>query len=575
MKLRHLKIARFRGIKALDWFLQGDFICLLGPGDSCKSTILDAIELVLSPRWNVMLDDADFFDADTSEPIVIEATIGNLPRRLLSDDRFGLKLRGYCSEGPTIHDEPKDGDEEAVTIRLSVDSSLEPQWHVVAERHPQGVPISAKDRERLGVTRLGAVIDRHLSWSRGSALATLTGEFDEHAQLLADARRHARSTVDPTKLPRMTETATAVAQLARKFGVAPRHQFEPRIDPGGATETTGLALHDGLVPVRRSGMGTRRLLTLAIQRHLSKDGGVTLVDEVEHGLEPYRLRRLLTELLAPPSATTPKTGAPVETGGVIILTTHSTIALGQLRAEHLRIVRTDAAAGTVIAKPSAEAQGSLITHAEAFLSRKVVVCEGPTELGLLVGLDRVWSEADEPFAVRGVGLANAGGASKVADLALEFRRLGYHTLVLADSDEPLKKTPAELQAAGVVPLLWSDNLCTEQRLFLDLPWAAIAAAVQFALDDRIPVRDQLASVLGESAVHLDPDPSSWPRSIAEPNLRIALGKIAKNRNSPWFKNARSGARLGELVAKHLEQIPSTDLAQKINSLRQWVFNDDT
>ena len=60
MKIRRLGISRFRGIRQLVWEPRGPFVCLLGPGDSTKTTILDAIELVLAPRWSVQFDDSDF-----------------------------------------------------------------------------------------------------------------------------------------------------------------------------------------------------------------------------------------------------------------------------------------------------------------------------------------------------------------------------------------------------------------------------------------------------------------------------------------------------------------------------------
>jgi energy-coupling factor transporter ATP-binding protein EcfA2 len=91
MKIRRLTIRRFRGIRELDWDPDGDFICLVGPGDSTKSTILEAIEIAISPRWNVSIDDSDFHDCVTAQPIEITATIGELPEELRRDSRFGLE----------------------------------------------------------------------------------------------------------------------------------------------------------------------------------------------------------------------------------------------------------------------------------------------------------------------------------------------------------------------------------------------------------------------------------------------------------------------------------------------------
>ena len=163
MKIRHLAIERFRGIRSLDWRPQRDFVCLLGPGDSTKTTILDAIELALSPRWNLTLGDNDFYETQTNAPILIQLTVGDLPKALTSDAKHGLEARGWC-EPAGIRDEPEDGDELVLTIELRVDASHEQRWSVVNDRKPEGKHITARDREKIGCTRAGAYVQRDLSW---------------------------------------------------------------------------------------------------------------------------------------------------------------------------------------------------------------------------------------------------------------------------------------------------------------------------------------------------------------------------------------------------------------------------
>ena len=53
MRINHIQIDNFRGIRHMEWSVRGSVVCLIGPGDSTKSTILDAIEYALSPHWNV------------------------------------------------------------------------------------------------------------------------------------------------------------------------------------------------------------------------------------------------------------------------------------------------------------------------------------------------------------------------------------------------------------------------------------------------------------------------------------------------------------------------------------------
>ncbi|MFL5862339.1 MAG: AAA family ATPase, partial [Solirubrobacteraceae bacterium] len=107
MKLRRLLIRNYRGIKTLDWRLNGNLIFLAGAGDSTKTTILDALTLVLSSRYNVTVTDVDFYQCDTSSAIAVQAVITDLPESLLRDDRQGWNLCGIRTDGQLEH-EPLD-----------------------------------------------------------------------------------------------------------------------------------------------------------------------------------------------------------------------------------------------------------------------------------------------------------------------------------------------------------------------------------------------------------------------------------------------------------------------------------
>ena len=114
MKIRHVFIERFRGIKKLDWYPKNDFVCLIGSGDSRKSTILDAIDLALSPRSGISFDDSDFYQLKTDEPLLINVSVTDFPSELLRDNKFGLYLSGYCNG--ECHDKLRTGDEPMLTI---------------------------------------------------------------------------------------------------------------------------------------------------------------------------------------------------------------------------------------------------------------------------------------------------------------------------------------------------------------------------------------------------------------------------------------------------------------------------
>ena len=91
-----------------------------------------------------------------------------------------------------------------------------------------------------------------------------------------------------------------------------------------------IALHsEAGIPLRSLGTGSSRLLVTGLQRAAAESAPIALVDEVEYGLEPHRLMRLLDSLGAK------ETPPPLQA----FLTTHSPVALRELSGEQLLVVR--------------------------------------------------------------------------------------------------------------------------------------------------------------------------------------------------------------------------------------------
>ena len=57
-RIRVVEISNFRAIKELKWLPDAGINCLIGPGDSGKSSILEAIDLCLGARRSVTFSDA-------------------------------------------------------------------------------------------------------------------------------------------------------------------------------------------------------------------------------------------------------------------------------------------------------------------------------------------------------------------------------------------------------------------------------------------------------------------------------------------------------------------------------------
>jgi hypothetical protein len=564
MKIYHIGIRNFRGIKTLNWATNGSMICLIGPGDSTKSTILDAIEYALSARWSIPFADTDFYLNQVSDPIEITLTVGHLPNKLIDDRKFGHHLRGWSTKDG-MHDEPEDGDELVISVSLRVDDTLEPSWFVVTDRNPEGIRISSRDREMLGVTRLGPYVDRHLSWGRGSALSRLTGDLEIVPAILAEAGRKAREAVTSSTLDTLNKAAEQAQAAAIELGVKPSVGYHPALDAqlnvGG---TTTLTLHDGEVPTRLAGLGSRRLITLAIQRNFVQDGAILLVDEVEQGLEPFRLRHLL-RVLRPPN----------ERVHQIFMTTHSNVAIEEINAEELYIVRSNEGNITV-RQVAGRLQATVRKTPESLLGRKIIVCEGKTELGMCRALDRAWAEQPYGLPLAHLGVVPAhGGGDDAPRIAIDLAGLGYDVAFVGDSDKSINPGETELKTAGVRVVRWANGLTIEQRVSRDLPQSALDDLVNLAVEvtesnDRQSVLDSIGSRLGLKTGQLADGVDTWlVRGFSEDQIREAIGNAAKQ--GSWFKRIDKGEKLGELISQHLSAIPTTDLAKKIEALRGWAY----
>ena len=126
--IRHIAIRNFRGIQLLDWYPTEGVNCIIGPGDSGKSSILDAIDFCLGARRNISFTDADFYNSNVDNPIEIYVTLGRLSDELLSIERYGSFLRSYNLDTREFYDEPQVGAETVITVKLIVDKSLDPDW---------------------------------------------------------------------------------------------------------------------------------------------------------------------------------------------------------------------------------------------------------------------------------------------------------------------------------------------------------------------------------------------------------------------------------------------------------------
>ncbi|MEQ8654757.1 MAG: AAA family ATPase [Kiloniellales bacterium] len=481
-RIRKVEVENFRCIQSLTWFPNNGVNCLVGPGDSGKSTILDAVDFCLGARRNLQISDADFHQLDVEKPIQITVTMGTLDDALKSMDSYGMFLRGFVTDSGEIEDEPEKDAETVLTLRLRVESDLEPSWSLVSDRaEAQNLNrnLSWADRARLAPTRIGAFADLNLGWRRGSVLNRLTDERADASAAVAKAAREARATFGDDANKKLGDALKIVTDTTKSLGIPVGDEVKAMLDAHSVSVNAGsISLHsEAGIPLKGLGIGSTRLLIAGLQRRAAHTSSITLIDELEHGLEPHRIMRLLDSLGAKEAK------EPLQA----FLTTHSPVALRELAGNQLYVVRGHDDHHEVLNVGTDNGvQGTIRLYPDAFLAASVIICEGATEVGFVRGLDQYFEgQGKVSIAAQGVTLVDAGGGGPddAYRRGAPFLSLKYRTAILRDDDQkPAEDTHQTFVERGGTVFTWQADRCLETELFLSLSDEAVEKLLNYAIE---------------------------------------------------------------------------------------------
>lgn len=576
MKIGHIEIRNFRGIKSLSWHVNSEFACLIGPGDTCKTTILTALDYTLSPRTSLTLDDSDFFDQQTEEQIIIQVTLHEwdetqpVIQSLFQERKFAQYKCGLGQNGPVP--EPAKDAPVALSVSLRVDKNLEPKWSVIKGRDEaedqDRRPIYATDRAMLGLSRLDLFSNYHFTWGRNTILTRLSTEADGNLNaVLSELAREMRQTniSSYASIAECQTVADSIRTEACDTGVVLK-ALSPKVDIQRQSVGSGaLSLHEDNVPLRNKGSGSKRLIGAAMQMKLYGGKNVSLIDEIEMGLEPHRIRGLIYKIK--------------NSSQQIFATTHSPVVIRELDVSaHELYVCKRGATGAITVQSLGTVSGiqaAVRTNAEAFLGSKIVVCEGLTEIGCLRAYDvhrldasapPVWSLSTSYF--------NCGGASKIKPICPQLIQLGYEIGVLCDNDAADQLSEADVQnlrAAGAHVCQWERGRSTEEQLVTELPWDQVLSLLRLIgnVHDTIEYATILDAIRKDerlAALRLGSDPLGWAEG---PLIRQVIGKLAKN--SKWIKRIDYSRKVFAFAFPHL---PARGvLMSRLDALWRWIQNE--
>lgn len=595
MKIRKLIVKNFRGIQKLEWEIYTDMVCLVGPGDSTKSTILLAMEYLFWPNWFLQISDIDFFKLNVDELIEISAIITDPPSTLVTEEKYGLFL-GFWNPIDKVHEEQKDDqDQKALQIQLKVTKDIEPEWNIVSLQKDGKEPqrISANDRRLLGVARIGNFIENDLSWGRNSALMRITQKdnLEKIPSLLVDAERQIIANLKKLDFSALDDVINLIGNNARSFGMNNQDCLKASMDPARISLRQGaIALFDGELPIALRGEGSRRLLVMAAHKIAVREGAIILIDEIENCLEPYRLRHLIRQLR-------PKS----KENHQVVFSTHSPITIEENDAQEIYVVQSNEGVTTIV-NVDEDLQKIVRSIPEALLSKRIIVCEGKTESGFLISLDQeYWQKKHEqsPMEHRYSCLAEAGvmpieisksGGTEAPKYAAELAMLGYAVAYLGDSDTSLQPSETDLKDMGINVVLWEKGekgVSIEERLCLDLPVDGLQKLIELAIELEVEECETLANACDKVWDRIiNKIYNKTNKKITERNVekiiqtieiklfRELLGEAAKGKRKTetgWFKRKDKGAALGTLVAKYLDEMEDTPTMMNLKTLENWCY----
>lgn len=487
VKVSRLLVENFRGVRKAV-LLFPDHAVLIGDNNTGKSTVLEALDLVLGPdrlSRPSPIDEHDFHlgkyrsdqptanASDASPPcILVEATVTGLSEE--QRNHFNAHIEWWDTEKNELYVTPDapglDAAHTVPALRVTFVGRYDPEeddfegkTYFASSLEDNGEPevFGKRDKQRCGFLYLRSIRTgaRALSLERGSLLDIIL-RLKEIRPKMWEATLSGLAEFDVASDPELgisgvlgSIDAALKKYVPREWGIQP-HLRVSALTRRHLREviTAFMATGDGEhgAPYFRQGAGTINMLLLAMLSQIAEDkqNVIFAMEEPETAIPPYAQKRIVHELrkLSAQSIFTSHSPYVLEEFGL-----SETVVLGRSSTGELSQF-------TVVLPASVRhkeyRQEFRTRFCEALLSRRVFVAEGATEAASLPVAARRLSELDPSkylsFEALGISVVDAGGDSRIAALASLYKGLGKDTFALCDKQE----TAQEKVIGDVVTLLF-------------------------------------------------------------------------------------------------------------------------
>lgn len=493
MRVAQIKIENFRGIKQATLLFPKHGV-LIGDNNTGKTTLLEALDLVLGPdRLNRQpsIDEHDFFrgvytarpkilpanadvgeaavegNADLASKIAIEATIADLTDQ--QKGKFGDYVEFWDSVANKFYDEPNPVgiDAEAITEALRVtfhgwydeeEEDFEGNTYFTRSLTEGDKPefFSKKHKQLCGFLYLRSLRtgSRALSLERGSLLDIILRLKEVRLQMWEDTLS-ILSTISVASDPSLgiSPILESINTALKKY-VPKEWGIEPHLKVSNLTRehlrkviTAFIATGDGdhAAPFYRQGAGTINMLVLAMLSQIaeSKQNVIFVMEEPETAIPPYAQKRIIHEVR--------------KLASQALFTSHSPYVLEEFATEETVVLARDAE-GLLVQKNielpdnvklKRYRQEFRTRFCEGLLARRILIAEGPTEYSSFPVVCRRLAELNPEtylsLEALGICTVDANGEKNIPGMAQLYKALGKRIFAICDKQEEENKALIEAQ----------------------------------------------------------------------------------------------------------------------------------
>ncbi|MEO1405073.1 MAG: AAA family ATPase [Pseudomonadota bacterium] len=545
MKISNIKIRNFRGLQRADISIF-DKQVLLGDNNTGKTTILEALDLVLGPdrlsRYP-SVDEHDFYlgqyySGEGSVPIgkdISEEDFGRLDKVFsdenketiavlvqlvdLTDEQksaFGGRCE-YCSKADNKVlqvGEIDDVDDAAVTdcLRIlflghydfEIDDFVGKTYYYKDLLAGKADEVYKREKQLIGFLYLRALRtgSRALSLERGSLLDIVLRAREVKPKMWEDVL----SRLDGASIPIdendeiglvLADVQTAINRyVPKEWGTAPKLKVSRMTrEDLRRTIVAFIETHsDHNAPYFRQGTGTTNMLVLALLSIIrdNKQNVIFAMEEPETAIPPHVQKQVVKEVMANSDQS--------------IFTSHSPYVIEEFDLESIAVLSIEKPGelnnhGVTISDPGCYSYHQYFRSqlCEGLLARRVVVCEGATEVSIISDLSRRLSifNSDKYADLTALGycLINSQTDSQIVNHTDALSGLGKHVSVFCDAQDAAEE--AAMKAAA------DDAFIHSYKRIEDMLIAEIPAAAKLRFDAAMTWPQFVLDVVPNPSANID------------------------------------------------------------------------